>query len=179
MLGYACGHQEKMYCQNCHRLQEHSGPSIHWNLELLQFITPKIEKFFFFPDDIEGCIKGSRCKWADKFSLDQERPPISPMWPIKLGTNLTRLEILKLENASYRLPPKKYITPTRLFNTYALPLNLSGVDVPPNLDSYPTSSQSKLTRQSNIAPSRKQMQMVASARAMDGSILKVTMIPCP
>ena len=76
-----------------------------WNY--YKFTTPKVEKFFFCRDDIERCVKCSRHKWVDKFSLDQERPPISPMWPVKLGTNLTCLEILKFENVGFRLPPKR------------------------------------------------------------------------
>ena len=91
-----------------------------WNY--YKFTTPKSEKFFFCPDDIERCVKGSRRKWVDKFSADQERPPIPPVWPVKIGTNLTRSEIVKLENAGFQLPQKERITPTRLFNTSAPPL---------------------------------------------------------
>ena len=76
---------------------------------------------FFCPDDIERCVKGSRRKWVDKFSADQERPPIPPVWPVKIGTNLTRPEIVKLKNAGFQLPQKERITPTRLFNTSAPP----------------------------------------------------------
>lgn len=148
-----------------------------WNY--YKFTKPKDEKFFFCPDDIERCVKGSRRKWVDKFSADQERPPIPPVWPVKIGTNLTRPEILKLENAGFQLPQKERIAPTRLFNSSAPPLDLSRVVVPSNPDSYPSSRQSKTTRRSATAPSTKQMQMVASARAMDGTILKVTMIPQP
>jgi hypothetical protein len=136
-------------------------------------------KFFLCPDDIEHCVKGSRRKWVDKFSTDQERPPIPPVWPIKIGTNLTRLEILKLKNVGFQLPQKERIMPTCLFNTSAPPLDLSGIDVPTTSDSYPSSRQSKSTRRSATAPSTKQMKMVASARAMGGTILKVTMIPRP
>jgi hypothetical protein len=86
---------------------------------------------------------------------------------------------MKLENAGFQLPQKEWITPTRLFNTSVPPLDLSGVDVSANPDSYPSSRQSKSTRQSPTASSTKQMQMVESARAMDGTILKVTMISRP
>jgi hypothetical protein len=86
---------------------------------------------------------------------------------------------VKLENTGFQLPQKERITPIRLFNTSAPSLNLSGVDVLTNPDSYPSSRQSKSTRRSATAPSTEQMQIVASARAMDGTILKVTMIPRP
>jgi hypothetical protein len=111
-------------------------------------------KLFFCPDDIEHCVKGSRRKWVDKFSADQEQTPIPPLWPVKIGTNLTRPEILKLENAGFQLPQKERITP-RLFNTSVTPLDLSGVDVPANPNSYPSSRQSKSTRRSATAPSTK------------------------
>ena len=130
----------------------------------------------FSPDDIEHCVKGSRRKWVNKFFVDQERPPIPPMWPVKLCTNRTRPEILKLENADFKLPQKECITPNHLFNT-STPLNLSGVDVPANPNFYPSSKQSKSTRRSATAPLTKQMHVVASVQAMEKTILKVTMIP--
>jgi hypothetical protein len=99
---------------------------------------------------------------VDKFSTDQERPPIPLVWLVKIGTNLTRSEIVKLENVGFQLPQKERIAPTRIFNTAAPPLDLSGVDVPANPDSYSSSRQSKTTRRSATAPSTKQMQMVAS-----------------
>ena len=46
------------------------------------------------------------------FSVDEQKPPISPIWPVNIGTNLTRSEIFALENASSQLPPKERITPT-------------------------------------------------------------------
>ena len=124
-------------------------------------------------------MKGSRRKWIDKFSAHQEQPPIPSVWPTKIGTNLTRAEILKLENGRFQRPQKARITPTRLFNTSAPPLDLFGVDVPANSDSYPSSRQSKAMRRYATAPSTKQIKMVAFAQAMDGTILKVTMIPRP
>jgi hypothetical protein len=90
-----------------------------WNY--YKFTAPKVEKFFFCPDDIERCVKGSRRKWVDKFSADQKRPPIPLVWPVKIGTNLMRPEIVKLKNAGFQPPQKERITPTRLFNTSAPP----------------------------------------------------------
>ena len=84
------------------------------------------------------------------------------MWPVKFGIILIRLEILILENADFQFPPKERITPNHLFKTSTLPLDLSGVGVPSNPDTYLASRQSKLARQSNMASSTKQMQMVAS-----------------
>jgi hypothetical protein len=52
---------------------------------------------FFCSDDIGCCVKRSCRNWVDKFSADHQRPSIPPVWRVKLGTNLTRLEILKFK----------------------------------------------------------------------------------
>ena len=134
-------------------------------------------QFFFCTDDIERCVKGSRCKWVVPFSNNEDRPPIPLTWPVKVGTKLTRQEIDMLENAGFQLPQKERITPTHLFNTSAPPIDLSGVPVPSNPDSYPSVRKSKTVRRSTNQPSSKQMQVVGSAIAMQASILRVTMIP--
>ena len=88
------------------------------------------------------------------------------MWPVKLGSNLTRLEILKLEIPAFTSRRKNASRPLA---TLTHPL----------LDSYPSSWQSNSMRRFATVPSTKQMHMVASARAMKGTILKVIMIPRP
>jgi hypothetical protein len=94
------------------------------------------------------------------------------VWPIKLGTNLTRPEIFKIENVGFQLPQKERITPIRMFHTFAPSLDLPGVDIPYNPNYYPSSRQSKSTRRFATTPSTKQMQMIAYARAMDMTHLK-------
>ena len=84
-------------------------------------------KFFFCPDDIERCVKGFRRKWVVLFSDTQGKPPIPPVWPVMVGTRLTRSEIMALENAGFQLPSKERVTLTRLFNNSAHPLDLSRV----------------------------------------------------
>ena len=61
-------------------------------------------QFFFCVDDIERSVKGSHCKWIIPYSNTLERPPIPTIWPIKVGTNLTRSQSEALENASFQLP---------------------------------------------------------------------------
>ena len=61
-------------------------------------------QFSFCSDDIERCVKGSRCKWVIPYSDTLERPPIPTIWPIKIGTNLTHTKIVALENAGFQLP---------------------------------------------------------------------------
>ena len=133
--------------------------------------------FVFCPDDIERCVKGPRRKWVMPFSADDQKPPILPIWPVKIGTNLTLSEIFALENACFQLPPKERITPSRLFTNFATPLDMSQIRVPENPDFIPTTRLSKLDRRSHNAPSAKQRQMVASAEAMHATVLKLIMIP--
>ena len=69
------------------------------------------------------------------------------------------------------------ITPTRLFNTSSPPIDLCGILVPSNLDTYSSVRKSKLVRWSKNQPSSKQMQVVGSTIAVQASILRITMIP--
>ena len=136
-------------------------------------------QFFFCSDDIERCIKGSRCKWIIPYSDTQERPPVPTVWPVKIGTNLTRSEIVALENAGFQLPQRERVPLNRSFNNFALPMDFSSLQVPENPDHFPGTRKSKCVRQSNTGPSSKQLLSINSAMALEASILKVTMIPQP
>ena len=87
----------------------YTGMWHHYKLQSM-----KRTDFVFCPDDIERCVKGPRRKWVMPFSTYDQKPPIPPVWPVKVGTNLTRSKIFALENAGFQLPPKERITPTRL-----------------------------------------------------------------
>ena len=39
--------------------------------------------FYFCSDDIERCVKGTRRKWVVPYSMEQERPSIPNVWPVK------------------------------------------------------------------------------------------------
>jgi hypothetical protein len=56
---------------------------------------PEVMEFFFCNDDIERCIKGTKRKWV------QSRPDIPSIWPVKIGTNLSKKEILDFESAGF------------------------------------------------------------------------------
>jgi hypothetical protein len=88
-------------------------------------------------------------------------------------------KILKLKNVSFQLPKEECISPRCFFNTSVPSLDLSAVNVPANLDFYPSCRQSKTIKRYATAPSPIQLHMMASARAMDETILKVTMISRP
>jgi hypothetical protein len=113
------------------------------------------------------------------FSADNQKPPIPPIWPVKIGTNLTRSEIFALQNAGFQLPPKERITPIRLFTNSATPLDMSRTRVSDHPGFIPPTRLSKLVRRSSSAHLAKQREMVASVEAMHGIVLKLTMIPQP
>jgi hypothetical protein len=67
-------------------------------------------------------MKGLRRKWV------KSRPDVPDIWPVKFGTNLTKKEILALENAGFHLLQRAVISPRRLF----------GGDNHVDVASYPT-----------------------------------------
>jgi hypothetical protein len=58
----------------------------------------EVMQFFFYNDDIECCVKGTRQKWV------QSRSDIPNIWLVKIGSNLSKNEILDLERAGFQLP---------------------------------------------------------------------------
>ena len=134
-------------------------------------------QFFFCSDDIERCVKGSHRKWIIPYSDTQERPPVPTVWLVKIGTNLTRSEIVALENAGFQLPQRERVPLNRSFNNFALPMDFSSLQVPENPDHFLGTRKSKCVRRSNTGPSSKQLLSINSAMALEASILKVTMIP--
>ena len=86
---------------------------------------------------------------------------------------------MALENAGFQLPQRERITLNRLFSNSALHLDLSTLQMPENPLQYPRIRYSKSIRHSNSGPSSKQLLNINSAKAMQASILKVTMVPQP
>ena len=87
-------------------------------------------QFFFCSDDIERCVKDSHHKWIIPYSDTQERPHVPTIWPVKIGTNLTRNEIIALENAGFQLPQRERVPLNQSFNNFALPMDFSSLQVP-------------------------------------------------
>jgi hypothetical protein len=52
-------------------------------------------QFFFCNDDIKRCMKGTSQRWI------QSRPDVPSIWPMKIGINLSRKEILDLKNVGF------------------------------------------------------------------------------
>ena len=136
-------------------------------------------QFFFYAYDIERCVKDSRHKWVIPYSTSLERPPIPTIWPIKIGTNLNRSEIITLENAGFLLPQRERVPLNQSFNNFFVPVDFSTLLVPENPQHFFGTRKSKSMRRSNTSPSSKQLLSINSAMALEASILKVTMIPQP
>jgi hypothetical protein len=118
---------------------------------------PEIKEFFFCNDDIERCIKGTKQKWV------QSRPDIPSIWLVKIGTNLSKKEILDLENTSFQLPQRVVISPRRLFGMDELPFDLTSFPTPASPNEFPKSRSGKSIRRNNNAPSTKQANNCASS----------------
>ena len=55
------------------------------------------EQFFYFcPNDIARCVKGTRRKWV------KSCPDVPHVWPVQRGTNLTAREIMTLEEVGFQ-----------------------------------------------------------------------------
>lgn len=82
-------------------------------------------EFFFCPDDIHRCVMGNK----KPFVLDW--PPVPITWPVKFGTNLTRKEVLKLEDAGFQLQQQEALSPWKKFQTQVnIPIPRSRFHVP-------------------------------------------------
>jgi hypothetical protein len=101
------------------------------------------------------------------------------IWPVKIGTNLSKKEILDLESAGLQLPQCAVISLRRLFGTKELPFNLASFSTPASADDCPKTKSGKSIRRNNNTPSTKQANNCASALTLKGQIRKVTMISHP
>jgi hypothetical protein len=133
----------------------------------------EVMQFFFYNNDIKRCVKGTRRKWI------QSRPDIPSIWPVKIGTNLSKKEILDLESAGFQLPQRAVISPRRLFGMEELPFDLSSYFTPASPDDYPKTRSDKIIRRNNNAPTTKHANNFASSFTLKGHLRKVTMIPHP
>ena len=125
---------------------------------------------FFCSDDIERCVKGIKDNWVVSV------PNVPEVWPVKLGTNLTCKEILSLENAGCRLPQRKEMTPSKLFQDHPLHLDLASYITHAYPDDFPTRRSGKLIRRNKKAPSIKHANNCASALSLKGRVHKLCMV---
>jgi hypothetical protein len=98
---------------------------------------------------------------------------------MKIRTNLSKKEILDLENVGFQLPQQAVIFPMRLFEMEELPFDLSSFPTPASPDYYPKTKLGKIIRRNNNAPTTKQANNYASSLTLKDHLRKVTMIPHP
>jgi hypothetical protein len=53
------------------------------------------KQFWFCPNDVNGCVS-TRSRWILHY------PPIPDIWPVKVGTNLSQVEVEGLEAAGFK-----------------------------------------------------------------------------
>jgi hypothetical protein len=72
-----------------------AAPTYTGVMEHYQKKTDKVIEFFFCNNDIEHCVKGTKRRWM------KSKPDVPNVWHVKIGTNLSRKEILDLKQASF------------------------------------------------------------------------------
>jgi hypothetical protein len=118
-------------------------------------------------------VKGTRRIWV------QSRPNVPSIWPVKIETNLSKKEILDLENIDYQLPQRAIISPRRLFGMDELPIDLYSYPIPTSPDDYPKTRSGKIIRRNKNAPTTKHANNCAFSLILKDHVRKVTMILHP
>jgi hypothetical protein len=133
-----------------------------------------ITDFWFCPDDIERCVGGSKRGWVIDW------PQVPDVWPVLMGTSLTRQETLLLQEVGFQLQQRPPMSPRRLFTMsnvfHAIPYDQPS---PVHADTYPTTRRNKAIRRIANAPTAEHRNKWESAGNVKGSILGVTMLPFP
>ena len=133
-----------------------------------------LANFWFCPDDIARCLKGTKRRWV----LDW--PEVPEVWPLLSGTKLNREETLFLQHAGFCLQKQPILSPRRLFNMSGIfnPI-LFDHPLPKNSDVHPTVRNNKAIRRIANAPIAEQRNKWESAANIRGQILGVTLLPHP
>jgi hypothetical protein len=106
-----------------------------------------------------------------KQSWGKSRPDVQNVWPVKIGTNLSRKEILDLEHVGFQLPPRPNVSPRRLFGMEELPSNLSSYPNPASLDDHPKTKSCKNIRKKQERAHNKICQQLRILSNLEGSSL--------
>jgi hypothetical protein len=88
---------------------------------------------------------------------------------VKLGTNLTKKEILALENVGFHLPQHIVISPRRLFGG-DIPIGVASYPTPPFPDDHPKARSGKNIRRNKKAPSTKHANNCTSALTLKAHV---------
>ena len=86
---------------------KHDTPALTCKGLMKKFRSPNNVKYecWFCHDDIKRCVSGSKKKYV----LDW--PIVSNTWQVKIGTNLSREEILAFEDAGFQLQQREVLFP--------------------------------------------------------------------
>jgi hypothetical protein len=85
----------------------------------------------------------------------KSRSDVPNVWPVKIGTNLSRKEILDLEQAGFQLPQRAVISPRRLFGMEELSSDLSSYPIPTSPEEHPKIRSGKKIRKIKNVPTTK------------------------
>jgi hypothetical protein len=119
---------------------KHGLPAPTYNGSGRNFVLPTmwVMNFGFSPDDIKRCISGTKKIYVLDWLI------VSNTWPVKIGTNLSREDVLAFENAGFQLQQMKALSPCRRLSTIS---NLrSHFSMPPSPDAHPTFKFGKTMR---------------------------------
>jgi hypothetical protein len=78
-----------------------------------------VTDFWFCPNDIERCMKGTKCSWTIDW------PQVPDVWLVLSGTNLRRQETLLLQDAGFKLQERPSMSSWHMFmlsNLYEAPV---------------------------------------------------------
>jgi hypothetical protein len=102
-------------------------------------------------------------------------------WPVKIYTNLSKEEVLALEDAGFQLQQREALSPRRKLSTIAaLLIPCSHFSMPPNPDAHPTFRFGKTVRHNPTTPLANNKNKWESAGLMEGYyVVGVTAIPYP
>jgi hypothetical protein len=96
---------------------------------------------------------------------------------VKIGTNLSKKEILDLESVGLQLPQRAVISSRRLFGMEELPVDLSSYPILASPNDYLNTRSGKIIRMNNNAPTTRHANNYASSLTLKGHLCKVTIIP--
>jgi hypothetical protein len=131
-----------------------------------------VTDFWFCPNDIEGCVKGTKYSWI----LDW--PQVPNAWHVLSGTNLTRKETLLLQDAGFKFQERLSMSPRRMIalsNLFEAPVfDHHG---PPNPDIHPTIRNNMSIRWNVNTPTVEHRNKWKSAHNIKRIVLGVTILP--
>ena len=114
-----------------------------------------------------------------KYVLDW--PTVPNTWPMKIGTKLSREEVLALEDVEFQLQQREALSPRCMLSTITiLPISRSHFSMPPNPNAHPTFGFGKTLHCNPTAPLADHKKQWESTGLMEYYyVVGVTSIPYP